>query len=83
MDQPTSPPPLPSTDQVIIRVRAFMAARGWSTGQYARAAGLRDSTLRFMASPDWNPTVETLRKLEGPIPDGWQPGDPVTRGEAA
>ena len=77
MDQPTSPPSSPSTDQVIARVRAFMAAQGWSSGQYARAAGLRDSTLRFMASPDWNPTVETLRKLEAPIPEGWQPGDPV------
>jgi len=30
----------------------------------ARAAGLHANTLRDLESPDWNPTAETLRKLE-------------------
>ncbi len=30
----------------------------------ARAAGLHANTLRDLESPDWNPTADTLRKLE-------------------
>ena len=74
----------PNTVQAAIaRIRAFAAAQGWSRSRLATEAGMSDTVLRHFDRPDWNPTVETLRKLEGPIPDGWQPGDPVTRGEAA
>jgi 3,4-dihydroxy 2-butanone 4-phosphate synthase/GTP cyclohydrolase II len=37
---------------------------GLSRSGLARAAGLHANTLRDLDQPDWNPTAETLRKLE-------------------
>lgn len=72
------PSPVPNTTAAVItRVRAWAAANEWSKTQYAREAGVMDTTLRHFHAPDWNPTLETLSRLEALIPDGWQPGDPV------
>ena len=71
------------TDALIFRIRQWRDARQWSASRLATEAGLSNMALRAMDRPHWNPTVETLRKLEALIPDGGQPGDPVTRGEAA
>lgn len=34
----------------------------------ARRAGVRESTIRNIGDPDWNPTSDTLRKLESAAP---------------
>jgi len=49
---------------IIERVRRLVADGGMSRSGLARAAGLHANTLRDCTEPDWNPTTETLRKLE-------------------
>jgi 3,4-dihydroxy 2-butanone 4-phosphate synthase / GTP cyclohydrolase II len=49
---------------LINKVRAHIAEGGVSRSGLARAAGLHANTLRDLDAPDWNPTAETLRKLE-------------------
>ncbi len=50
--------------QLIEKLRALVTEGGMSRSGLARAAGLHANTLRDLESPDWNPTAETLRKLE-------------------
>ncbi len=50
--------------QLIEKLRALVTEGGLSRSGLARAAGLHANTLRDLDSPDWNPTAETLRKLE-------------------
>lgn len=54
-------------EQAIQRVRAFRKERGWNLSQFAREAGLKESTIRKMDEPSWNPEINTLRKLEAVI----------------
>jgi len=49
---------------VIERVREIVESGGMSRSGLARAAGLHANTLRECASPGWNPTADTLAKLE-------------------
>ncbi|MBX9882983.1 MAG: 3,4-dihydroxy-2-butanone-4-phosphate synthase [Sphingomonas sp.] len=49
---------------LIDRVRRLVTDGGMSRSGLARAAGLHANTLREIDSPEWNPTAETLRKLE-------------------
>ncbi len=49
---------------LIDSLRNHVANGGVSRSGLARAAGLHANTLRDLDSPDWNPTAETLRKLE-------------------
>ncbi|MFC0203368.1 3,4-dihydroxy-2-butanone-4-phosphate synthase [Novosphingobium soli] len=49
---------------VIEKVRRLVADGGMSKSGLARAAGLHANTLRDCTEPDWNPTAETLGKLE-------------------
>jgi 3,4-dihydroxy 2-butanone 4-phosphate synthase/GTP cyclohydrolase II len=49
---------------VIERVREMVAAGAMSRAGLARAAGLHANTLRDCTEPAWNPTTETLGKLE-------------------
>ncbi|MEQ1725432.1 MAG: 3,4-dihydroxy-2-butanone-4-phosphate synthase [Sphingopyxis sp.] len=49
---------------LIDRVRVAVADGTLTKSGLARAAGLHANSLRDMDSPDWNPTAETLRKLE-------------------
>jgi 3,4-dihydroxy 2-butanone 4-phosphate synthase / GTP cyclohydrolase II len=49
---------------LIEKLRAHVANGGVSRSGLARAAGLHANTLRDLDAPDWNPTAETLRKLE-------------------
>ncbi|MDE8653620.1 3,4-dihydroxy-2-butanone-4-phosphate synthase [Novosphingobium album (ex Liu et al. 2023)] len=49
---------------VIERVRKLVSEGGMSKSGLARAAGLHANTLRDCTEPDWNPTAETLGKLE-------------------
>ncbi|MBS0481045.1 MAG: 3,4-dihydroxy-2-butanone-4-phosphate synthase [Proteobacteria bacterium] len=48
----------------IDRVRELVTTGGMTRAGLARAAGLHANTLRDCAEPDWNPTAETLSKIE-------------------
>ena len=50
--------------QLIPKLRSLVNDGGLSRSGLARAAGLHANTLRDLDQPDWNPTAETLRKLE-------------------
>ena len=50
--------------QLIEKLRSLVTDGGLSRSGLARAAGLHANTLRDLDQPDWNPTAETLRKLE-------------------
>ncbi len=52
------------SDDLINRVRNLVTQGGMSKSGLARAAGLHANTLRDLETGDWNPTAETLRKLE-------------------
>ena len=49
---------------VIDRIEARVAEAGISRSALARACGLHPNSLRQMGSGGWNPTAETLHKLE-------------------
>ncbi|MFT4054448.1 MAG: 3,4-dihydroxy-2-butanone-4-phosphate synthase [Novosphingobium sp.] len=49
---------------VIDKVRKLVTEGGMSKSSLARAAGLHANTLRDCTEEDWNPTAETLGKLE-------------------
>jgi 3,4-dihydroxy 2-butanone 4-phosphate synthase / GTP cyclohydrolase II len=50
--------------QLITKLRSLVNDGGLSRSGLARAAGLHANTLRDLDEPGWNPTAETLRKLE-------------------
>jgi len=58
-----------SIAQTIARVRSFAAHMGWKKSRYAKEANIQKTTLRYFDRPDWNPTRETLEKLESVIPN--------------
>ena len=49
---------------LIDRVRDLVSSGGISRSGLARAAGLHANSLRTIDEPEWNPTADTLRKLE-------------------
>lgn len=51
-------------EETILRVRLFISEGQMSRAGLARAAGLHVNTLRDCSEPGWNPTAETLSKLE-------------------
>ena len=53
-----------------LRIYAF-AVRGWSKKELAEKADVAEICLRHIHDDNWNPTLETLRKLEKVIPDDW------------
>lgn len=64
--------PVASVSIVIARIRAYAKANDLSIRGLAMAAGLPPSTLRDFWDPAWNPTAETLRKLEAVVPGDFQ-----------
>ncbi len=50
--------------QLIEKLRRLVTEGGMSRSGLARAAGLHANTLRDLEDEGWNPTAETLRKLE-------------------
>ena len=50
--------------QLIDRVRRLVSDGGMSRSGLARAAGLHANTLRDLMESEWNPTADTLGKLE-------------------
>jgi len=57
-------PPGAMSESTIDRVRKAISSGTMTRAALARAAGLHANTLRDCAEPDWNPTTETLRKLD-------------------
>ncbi|HET6523349.1 3,4-dihydroxy-2-butanone-4-phosphate synthase [Sphingopyxis sp.] len=55
---------------LIDRIRAIVDDGTMSRSGLARAAGLHANSLRDLDSPGWNPTAETLRKLENWLANG-------------
>jgi len=49
---------------LVTRIRKAVAERGISRSGLARAAGLHPNSLRSLRDRDWNPTADTLKKLE-------------------
>ncbi len=49
---------------LIDRLRDLVSSGGISRSGLARAAGLHANSLRSLDEPDWNPTADTLKKLE-------------------
>lgn len=52
------------SNTIIERVRRLVTDGGMSRAGLARAAGLHANTLRDCTEEGWNPTADTLRKLE-------------------
>ena len=72
--RPITPNTVPAA---IARLRAWASGNNWTKTRFAKAAGLRDTTLRGFNENDWNPTREILEKLEAVVPAHWQQGDPI------
>lgn len=67
----------PSSDALVSRIRAYRNAADLSYSRLALKAGLSRAALIGMDKPDWSPTISTTRAIEGLIPEGWNPGDPL------
>jgi 3,4-dihydroxy 2-butanone 4-phosphate synthase / GTP cyclohydrolase II len=57
-----------SLDTAINRIRAYARKQGWKKSRLAKEAGMSDTVLRDFDKPDWNPTADTIRRLEAIIP---------------
>ena len=57
------------SESLIARLRDLVASGEESRAGMARAAGLHANSLRALDEADWNPTTDTLRKLEGWLAD--------------
>src|SRR5580765_222372 len=55
---------------LIERIEAIVATGEVSRAGLARAAGLHPNSLRKLGQPDWNPTADTLGRLEKLIQRG-------------
>ena len=69
-----------TSQMVIRRIRAYAVSQGWSKGQYSSKAGFKDTTLRKLGEPDWNPTLRIIEKLEAIIPNNFCPDQPLNGG---
>ncbi len=58
-------------DTTIERIRAYARSQGWKKSRLAKEAGMADTVLRDFDQHDWNPTAETIRRLEAIIPQQW------------
>jgi len=52
----------------LARVEAFLAATDLSALELARQAKVDDKTIRLARKGRWNPTAETLERLESIVP---------------
>ncbi|WP_439545029.1 3,4-dihydroxy-2-butanone-4-phosphate synthase [Sandarakinorhabdus sp.] len=57
------------SESLITRLRDLVASGEESKAGMARAAGLHANSLRALDETDWNPTTDTLRKLEAWLAD--------------
>ncbi len=65
-------PLLPTIDNAIGRVRAYLIYAELSPRKLAEAAGLSRKAVLHINDPEqWNPTLDTLRKVEAVLPAGF------------
>jgi DNA-binding phage protein len=50
-------------DEQIAEIRDFLTSSGVNKNQLAKLSGLNRCVLHGITSPDWNPTVKTLRAI--------------------
>lgn len=61
------------TDYAIARVKAYLKETGTARYRLAVMAGVPEGCVRNVEATDWNPTTDTLRKLEEAIPKDFMP----------
>lgn len=61
------------TDYAIARLRAFLNQTGVAKSRLAINAEVAEGSVRDVHDPEWNPTAETLRRLEKAIPEEFVP----------
>ena len=61
------------TDSAIARIRAYLKVGGVAKSRLAVLAGVPEGCVRNVYAEEWNPTIETLRKLEAAIPVDFDP----------
>ncbi len=57
----------------LYRIREYMRTTKTSKYTLAKAADISDGSIRSVESPGWNPTVETLIKIDDAIPSSFKP----------
>jgi 3,4-dihydroxy 2-butanone 4-phosphate synthase / GTP cyclohydrolase II len=67
----------PAIELSITRVRAYARVCGMTLRELARHAGLDSNALLRMEETNWNPTADTLRRVENVIPANF--GQPSSR----
>lgn len=69
----------PTIAAALARVRRWLASTDMPRGEIAARASVDEKTLRLAARPAWNPTANTLARLEAVIPPEWSPSDGEAR----
>lgn len=59
------------TTLAVARVRRWLAQTKMPRGEVAARAGVDEKTVRLAARAGWNPTANTLARLEALIPPEW------------
>jgi len=59
-------------DQSIQLVRSFLDKEGVAKSRLAAMAKVPEGCTRAILNEDWNPTIDTLRKLESALPDNYR-----------
>lgn len=62
-----------STQDTIARIRSWASASGEPLRRLALQAGLHRNSLYGLHDDTWNPTAETLQRLEALIPADFRP----------
>lgn len=57
--------------KAVDRVRSWIAGSELPKAEIAAKADVDEKTVRQATGDDWNPTVNTLRKLERIVPPDW------------
>ena len=67
----------PTIPAALARVRRWLATTTLPRGEIAARASVDEKTLRLAARDSWNPTANTLARLEALIPPNWSADHPV------
>jgi ribosome-binding protein aMBF1 (putative translation factor) len=59
-------------DQSIQLVRSFLSNEGVAKSRLATMAKVPEGCTRTILNEDWNPTIDTLRKLESALPESYR-----------
>jgi hypothetical protein len=62
-----------NVEYTIYRIRKYLETEGVAKSRLAALAGVPEGCTRNIKSTKWNPTSETLIKLESVIPENYAP----------